>query len=135
MNWIEEAIQPKPLPVPPAMQTLRYPRPAPRPVVLLRDAKGRVVFRVDYGSSGVGPACVYVQVRIVHYAGQTWKVIEKYPLSSFGKESSRDMRAALVRMYTELFEDRCEQTGIRCVNERRKEMKRWLSTTPPPTES
>lgn len=136
MNWIEEAIQPKPLPLHPSMQTTRFPRPVPRPVHLLKDSKGRVMFRVDYcGSKGVGPAHVFVRVRISHYVGHTWRVLERYPLSSFGKESSQEIRAALVRMYTELFEDRCEQTGIPCVNERRKEMKKWLSTMSDPKES
>lgn len=132
MNWIEEAIQPKPRPATPMR---RMTSPVPKPVLLLKDSKGRVVFRVDYNGSSEAGANISVRVRVPHYSGQTWIVIERHELSGHGRAHTQEVRAALVRMYTELFEDRCEQTGIPCVNERRKEMKRWLSVTTSPKES
>ena len=124
MNWIEEAVQPKE-----ARSTLR--RAALAPIVWLdRAAKGHVVFRVAYTSCGAPPAHVNVYVRCkqrfpYQIAGRsTWVPVQRYEVGN-PREHTRETRAALVRMYTELFEDRCEQTGIPCVNERRKEMKRW----------
>ena len=134
MNWIEEAIQPKPLPLHPSMQTTRFPRPMIKPVLLRKDSKGRVVFRVDYNGSSEAGANISVRVRVSHYSGQTWVAIERHELSGHGRAHTQQLRAALVRMYTELFEDRCEQTGIPCVNERRKEMKKWLSLASSQTE-
>jgi hypothetical protein len=118
MNWIEEAIQG---PVPKGVHIGLY------PVHLYRDDSGRVVFRVGYTSDGVTKATVNVLVRRTSssaYTGGTWRVVQRYEVGD-PRGHTRETRAALVRMYTELFEDRCEQTGIPCVNERRKEMKRW----------
>ena len=140
MNWIEEAIQPKPLPLHPSMQTTRFPRPMIKPVLLRKDSKGRVVFREDPAAveaavrSSEAGANISVRVRVSHYSGQTWVAIERHELSGHGRAHTQELRAALVRMYTELFEDRCEQTGIPCVNERRKEMKKWLSLASSQTE-
>ena len=123
MNWLEEAIQPKP--TRPGITQL--------PERLRLDAKGRVVFRVDYVSRGH----VVVRVRITrgytHPDTYLWTVAQRYEVGN-PREHDMAMRAALVRLYTELFEDRCEQTGIPCVNERRKEMQKWLSVTASQTE-
>lgn len=130
MNWIEEAIQ-----TPRPTGKFLYPL-MPKPVHLDRDAKGRVVFRVAYVSGGRIPAYVRVYVRRVadsRWSGNYWAAVQGYEVGN-PRERTQEIRAALVRMYTELFEDRCEQTGIPCVNERRKEMKKWLSTTSSQTE-
>lgn len=123
MNWLEEAIQPEPTRY--VVSTL-----SPR---LHLDAKGRVVFRVDYTSQGHVVVRVRSTYQLLHSDSYMWTVAQRYEVGN-PREHDMAMRAALVRLYTELFEDRCEQTGIPCVNERRKEMKKWLSVTSSQTE-
>lgn len=123
MNWLEEAIQPKPT----------RPGIAQPPRRLHLDAKGRAVFQVNYTSQGHVVVRVRSTYPLRHSDSYMWAVAQRYEVGN-PREHDMAMRAALVRLYTELFEDRCEQTGIPCVNERRKEMQKWLSVTSSQTE-
>lgn len=122
MNWIEEALQVPGL--------TSGGKPYLRDWVL--DTRGRIRFRVDYSSGGASPAhvviCVLCVARGSFSSREAWISVQRYEVGN-PREHTRETRAALVRMYTELFEDRCEQTGIPCVNERRKEMKRWMESS------